>query len=110
MPVLIHCRYRIPATVRDVWVESSKRMQALSRVEEGCIGYAFSFDVADPEIAYVYEAWTTRELLEIHAKAPHHDARTAELRQLEGIDYQEITFYDVPDDGVHDMLARARPK
>jgi len=50
------------------------------------------------------------DLHQIHAKAPHHDARTAELRQLEGIDYQEITFYDVPDDGVHDMLARARPK
>jgi quinol monooxygenase YgiN len=100
--ILIHCRFRIPAEARAAWTESAQRMAALSRAEEGCIGYAFSFDVNDPEVAYAYEAWESQELLDAHAVTPHHDVRMAELRQWD-IGYEEISFYDTTNR--RDMLA-----
>jgi quinol monooxygenase YgiN len=92
--IVIHCRFVIDPKDRDAWTESAQRMATLSRAEEGNIAYDFSFDVIDPNVAYVYEAWTTQELLDRHIAAPHHVARAEELKAW-NIDYQQIFFYGV---------------
>jgi len=51
--IVIHCRFGIDPRDREAWTESAKRMATLSRAEEGCIAYDFSFDVIDPNVAYV---------------------------------------------------------
>jgi quinol monooxygenase YgiN len=108
--IVIHCRFRIPAADKEAWTESSRRMATLSRAEDGCLGYNFSFDVIDPDIAYAYEAWETQEQLDAHIVAPHHISRAEELKQW-GIDYQEIKFYGVEweRDVLAERHARAAP-
>lgn len=105
--ILIHCRYRIPPDVREAWIESSKRMAILSRAEEGCLGYAFSFDVIDPDIAYVYEKWADRKTFEAHRAVAHHAIRKAELHEMPGIEYQEIMRFEGWEEV--NMLERYKP-
>jgi quinol monooxygenase YgiN len=100
--IVIHCRFRISPADRAAWTESAQRMATLSRAEDGCIAYAFSFDVNDPDIAYAYEAWETQEQLDAHIAAPHHVQRTEERKQWD-IDYQVMKFYGV--EWERDLLA-----
>jgi quinol monooxygenase YgiN len=105
--IVIHCRFGIDPKDRDAWAESAERMATLSRAEEGCIAYDFSFDVIDPNVAYAYEAWETQELLDAHSAAPHHVKRAKELEGW-NIDYQQIFFYGV--EWERDMLAERRAR
>lgn len=106
--VVIHCRYRVSPAIRDEWLESARRHTIQSRAEPGCLGFAFSFDAWEPEIAYVYEKWESWETMNAHRFAPHHHQRKAELKGMEGIEYQEIKFYVVGEE--IDMLEAARPR
>jgi quinol monooxygenase YgiN len=105
--IVIHCRFVIDPRDREAWVESSQRMALASRAEDGCLGYAFSFDVIDPNVAYAYEAWASQELLDAHIAAPHHVARAKELEAW-NIDFQQITFWGV--DWERDVLAERRAR
>jgi quinol monooxygenase YgiN len=49
-------------------------MQAMveaSRAEDGCIDYAYAFDLMDPHLVRVSERWASREALAAHGRAPH---------------------------------------
>jgi quinol monooxygenase YgiN len=100
--IVIHCRFVIAPKDRQAWTESAQRMATLSRAEDGCIAYDFSFDVIDPNVAYAYEAWESQEQLDAHMAAPHHVARAKELEAWD-VDYQQIFFYGV--EWERDLLA-----
>jgi len=46
-------------------------METATRLEAGCITYAFSVDVNDPEMVRIFERWESMEALQAHMKAPH---------------------------------------
>jgi quinol monooxygenase YgiN len=60
-------------------MESAVRTATISRAEVGCISVHFSFDVAEPNIAYTNEVWASQEDLDAHMAAPH----AIPLRDLE---------------------------
>lgn len=42
-----------------------------TRAEEGCEGYTFSADVADPGRLHVTEQWASAEAMDAHMGSPH---------------------------------------
>jgi quinol monooxygenase YgiN len=65
----------VEGTIRVPDVEAAKpvmaRMIAASRVEPGCIDYAYSVDILDPTLVRVSERWVDRASLSAHARAEH---------------------------------------
>ena len=46
-------------------------MMTATRLEDGCLAYAFSEDLADPGLIHVFEIWRDESALAAHAGAPH---------------------------------------
>lgn len=61
-------------------------MIAASRDEQGCIDYAYAFDVLDPHLVRVHERWQDRAALAAHAAAPHIKAWRAAWPEFGGRD------------------------
>jgi quinol monooxygenase YgiN len=55
------------AAVRD----AVSRMEQATRKEPGCISYAFSTDISDPNTVRVTERWKSVDALREHMAAPH---------------------------------------
>lgn len=53
--------------LNDILVEQMKATQA----EDGCELYAFSRDVADPDLLHISERWRDGEALAAHGKSAH---------------------------------------
>jgi quinol monooxygenase YgiN len=51
--------------------EAFRAMEEETRKELGCISYAFSVDVCDPEKLRVTEKWESMEALVAHMATPH---------------------------------------
>lgn len=92
--IVIHCRFTVPFEHRDAWVESAREMAQKSRAEPGCLDYCFSFDLADPGVAYCYQEWASREQLDAHASSPHRNARMQNLASWD-IGNDKIMYYRV---------------
>ncbi len=57
----------IDAATRKAIVE----MVRASRAEDGCIGYAFASDLADPDTLILFERWRDQAALDAHGKSDH---------------------------------------
>ena len=42
-----------------------------TRAEAGCAAYAYSVDVADPNLLHVAEEWSSDEAIDAHMQSPH---------------------------------------
>lgn len=58
------------ATLKDMLIE----MEAVTREEAGCLDYAFSIEIANPEVLRLTEKWDTLESLQAHFAMPHLQA------------------------------------
>lgn len=69
MIIIIEGTFRVPdlAATRP----HMETMVAASRVEDGCISYAFSSDLLDGNVIHVAERWESREHLAVHAATDH---------------------------------------
>ena len=54
-------------SVRDV----ARDTVLATRAEQGCIVYAFSFDLAEPGLMRIYEEWESRAALDAHGRTAH---------------------------------------
>ena len=52
---------------------------AATRGEAGCAAYAYSVDVADPNLLHVAEEWSSEEAIDAHMQSPHMAALFAAL-------------------------------
>ena len=52
-------------------LEAMAPMIEASRTEEGCIEYAYSRDLLDPNVLRIIERWKDREALAYHFSTPH---------------------------------------
>jgi len=52
---------------------------AATRGEAGCAAYAYSVDVADPNLLHVAEEWSSEEAIDAHMQSPHMGALFAAL-------------------------------
>ena len=76
--VLIMGWFDIDPAKRDAALELFKRMNKGSIEEPGCVRYAFSADLDDPNRFHLYECWADEAALETHFEA----ALLQEFRRL----------------------------
>ena len=69
--IIVAGTLRIPADrVADLLPAASAQLAA-SRAEDGCLSYAYAFDVEEPGLLRVFEQWESRAHLEAHFRQPH---------------------------------------
>jgi quinol monooxygenase YgiN len=90
--ILIHCRFVIADEDLQAWTDSARRMAIASRKIDGCLDYNFSFDIFEPNVAYLYEAWESPEALDAHRARPHFSQRVDVLKDLKVEGQQLLEF------------------
>ena len=68
-------------------------MVAASCAEEGCIAYAFTQDVLQPEILHIVEKWKDEAALAEHFATPHMAAFGAAIAALDFQVIEAIKFH-----------------
>jgi quinol monooxygenase YgiN len=69
--ILISGTIRLPADGLAAALPAMRAMMAASRVEAGCIAYAYAQDLDDPGLIHVAERWTDRAALAAHFASAH---------------------------------------
>jgi len=77
------------ARIKDLLVAHVARVEQ----EAGCEFYAFSFDVADPDVIRIAERWASEEALVAHGHAEHQKAFGRALADL-GIIAMSVKTWD----------------
>ena len=97
--IVIEGTVRIPpenlAAARPVM----EQMIRASRVEAGCIDYAYSVDVLDPGLIRVSERWESRDALAAHFKAAHMTTWRSFFPQL-GISDRSLRLYEAAPEAI----------
>ena len=76
----------------DAMREAAHAMVTESRNEDGCIVYAYAFDLFDPTLMHIVEKWDDREALARHFETPHMKTWRAKLATLRFSDLQLFTI------------------
>jgi len=85
-------RYQCKPGCRDVYFDAirKERIDEMSRSEEGCLRYEYSYGMADDELL-LSEVWRDAEAIELH-KNSEHFARLGDLK-AKYVENTEITKF-----------------
>ncbi|MEE4361609.1 MAG: putative quinol monooxygenase [Pseudomonadales bacterium] len=99
--IIVHGTIPIRADQRDEALELARRMEDASRLEAGCISYAFFVGLSDPNTLMLFQEWESADALQQHFETEHMERF---LEALPGIVNGEIHTrrYAVEVDGVDD--------
>jgi quinol monooxygenase YgiN len=64
-----HARFA-PGTAAS-HIDAMRTMVETTRIEEGCLLYAFAFDAIDSDVMHITERWTDADALAAHSKSAH---------------------------------------
>lgn len=78
--IIVEGSARIPEGAWDQAISAMEKMIKASREEAGCIEYAYSRDLIDPNLLRIIERWKDKAALVSHFAEPH----MAEFRQALG--------------------------
>ncbi|BCW88619.1 Putative monooxygenase YcnE [Alphaproteobacteria bacterium SO-S41] len=73
---------KVVARQRDRMMRACEAMVTASRLEEGCAGYNYAFDILEPEMMRVIELWRDEAALRFHFRTPHMAAFLGELAAM----------------------------
>lgn len=96
--IIVMGSFRLPAANFDKARPMMAKVIAATRAEDGCILYAYSQDVVDPEIVRVSEKWRDRAALDAHFKTEHMAVWAAERANL-GLSERDIRVFET-DEGI----------
>ena len=91
--------FRIPPSMVEVVRPVMEEMILASRAEEGCIEYAYAFDVLDEGLVRVSEKWRDRAALEAHFRTAHIAEWRAQVSAL-AVSDRNLIAHDT-DDGFY---------
>ena len=91
--------FRIPPSMIDFVRPAMEVMVTASREEEGCIEYAYAFDILDEGLVRVSEKWRDRDALEAHFRTAHIAEWRAQVSAL-ALTERELTAHDT-DEGFY---------
>ncbi|WP_299191896.1 putative quinol monooxygenase [uncultured Erythrobacter sp.] len=91
--------FRIPPSMIEVVRPAMEAMISASRAEEGCIEYAYGFDVLDEGLVRVSEKWRDRAALEAHLRTAHIAEWRAQVSAL-AMSERNLTAHET-DDGFY---------
>lgn len=92
--VILAGTVRFPIEKMDPALAVMMEMMRLSREEDGCIEYAYSHDLIDPELVHVFEIWRDEAALAAHHDAPHFQAWKKERLDL-GMTDRKLFRYEI---------------
>lgn len=92
--ILVAGSFHLPPGRRNQAKAAMERVIAASRVESGCIVYAYAEDVLEPGLYRVSELWDNREALTAHFASPHMERWRLEREAL-GMSDRDIAAYTV---------------
>ncbi len=92
--IIVAGTVRVPEDKIDALMPLVRATLAASRREEGCIAYAFAFDVEDRGLVRVFEQWQSRAHLQAHFKQPHMGPWRAKLAEV-GASGRDLMAYEV---------------
>lgn len=90
--LLVSGKARIPAKDLDRLRTAAQDMVNASRAEEGCIEYAYAFDMFDRTLMRITERWVDREVLERHFATEHMKKWRAVLATIDVQDLELFTL------------------
>ena len=94
MTVLIGGTFRLPPEAVERFRPHMETMLAKSRAEDGCLTYSYAFDVLEPGLVRVFEAWRDQAALAAHsATAPLAEWRAAGAEH--GASDRRLSIYEV---------------
>jgi quinol monooxygenase YgiN len=71
MTILVTGLIELDPANRDAFVDAANAVMTATHQEDGCEGYAFSSDLAEPGRFYVAEQWASQETMDAHSKSAH---------------------------------------
>jgi quinol monooxygenase YgiN len=75
-------------SARDAYLEGCREVVAAARGAEGCLDYALSADLLEPERINVFERWDSADSLNrFRGSGPSGDQR-GQLRQIRVVEYE----------------------
>ena len=91
--IIVEGRARIPD---GAWTEAKAAMETMilaSRTEPGCIEYAYSRDLLDPNVLRIIERWKDKAALVSHFAEPHMTVFRTALAEI-GPQDLEVRMYE----------------
>ena len=96
--IVVEGTIRIEPALIDAARPAMESMVRQSRAEQGCIDYAYAFDLLEPGLIRVIERWQSREALAAHFQTAHLAAWRQSFGKL-GITGRSLRLYDAaPED------------
>lgn len=96
--VIVMGTFRLPAENYAIALPMMQKVIAATRTEDGCMRYAYSRDLIDPEVMHVSEQWRDRAALDAHFQTPHMKVWIEERVNF-GLNGRDIKVFE-SDDGV----------
>lgn len=91
--ILVIGSVRVPADTIPPILPLIEEVVAATRAEDGCVLYAYSRDVIEPDLFRITEQWRDRAALEAHFATPHM-AAWAQQRAALGLFDRQITVFE----------------
>ena len=92
--ILIAGTVRVPPEKVAGVRAAAQRMIEATRVEDGCVKYAFAEDVLDPGLIHISEVWRDQAALDRHFASAHMADWRAAGREL-GVGERNLRVYEV---------------
>ena len=92
--VIIAGTVRVPPENAAALRPHQDAMLAASRAEDGCLSYSYAFDVQDPGLIRVFEAWRDQAAIDAHFQAPHMAEWRAAWPAL-GVTDRRLSLYEI---------------
>ena len=89
---------RIDPTKRDEAAKAALAIMKETHKEEGNLAYAFSADLEDEGLIYIFEKWESQEALDFHFKTPHMAEFQATIGTL-GVKDMKVEKYEISSKG-----------
>ncbi|MFN4240464.1 MAG: putative quinol monooxygenase [Erythrobacter cryptus] len=96
--LIVLAKAKVSAAALEEARKAIAAMVAASNAEEGCIAYAFTQDLLEPNVLHIVEKWRDEAALAAHFATPHMAAFSAAIAGL-GFEVIEARKYHA-DEGV----------
>ncbi|WP_067736565.1 putative quinol monooxygenase [Novosphingobium naphthalenivorans] len=92
--ILVTGEFQMPVEALEPTLEALERVILATRAEDGCLSYSYGFDVLEPGLFRISEAWRDREALSAHFEQPHMKRWQEERAEL-GMTGRRVEVHEV---------------
>ena len=90
--LMVYGTARVAEKDRQKLIAAARDMVAASRAEDGCLDYAYGFDLFEPTLMRIIERWADADALQAHFATQHMAAWRAALGMMDIRDVELFTL------------------